>query len=92
MEVYCSVSRVPIRLIISLLFCSYVIGNLFKEMSSCLSNEEEWSDRGQKKECKEPIPDFMCATIENQQGRFGEICINGTCRPMVHAGKGNKYA
>lgn len=74
MGFYCSVFRVQIRLIISLIFCPNVCGNLFKEVSSCPSNEEEWRDRAQKKECKEPIPDFMCAAIENQPGRFGEIC------------------
>lgn len=54
--------------------CPYVRGNLFKEVSSCPSNEEEWRDRAQKKQCKDPISDFMCAAIENQPGRFGEIC------------------
>lgn len=43
-------------------------------MSSCPSNEEKWRDRAQKKQCKEPIPDFMCGPIENQPGRYGEIC------------------
>lgn len=64
----------PIRLITVLLSCPYVNGNLFKEVSSCPLNKEEWKDRAQKKECKKPIPDFMCAAIENQPGRFGEIC------------------
>lgn len=87
MEDYCSVSCVPIRLIISLLLCPHVNGSLFKEVSSCPSNDEEWRDRGQRKECKEPIPDFMCAAIENQPGRFGEICTFGGL-----ISKGNKYA
>lgn len=54
--------------------CPYVRGNLFKEVSSCPSDGVEWRERAQKKQCKEPIPDFMCAAIENQPGRFGEIC------------------
>lgn len=74
MEDYCSVSCLPIRLTMFLLLYSYVHGNLFEEVSSCPSNEEEWMDRAQKKRCQEPIPDYMCAAIENQPGRFGEIC------------------
>eukprot|EP00105_Crassostrea_gigas_P011173 XP_011426729.1 PREDICTED: uncharacterized protein LOC105327802 isoform X1 [Crassostrea gigas] len=54
--------------------CPYVRGNLFKEVSSCPSDGVEWRERAQKKQCREPIPDFMCAAIENQPGRFGEIC------------------
>lgn len=54
--------------------CQYVHGNLFKEVSSCPSDGVEWGERAQRKQCKEPIPDFMCAAIENQPGRFGEIC------------------
>lgn len=58
-----------------------------KKVSSCPSNKEEWRARTQKKECKEPIPDFMCATIENQPRRFGEICTIGGL-----ISKGSKYA
>lgn len=62
-------------LILSFTFlCPYVRGNLFKEVSSCPSDGVEWRERAQKKQCREPIPDFMCAAIENQPGRFGEIC------------------
>ncbi|XP_052714945.1 uncharacterized protein LOC128188130 [Crassostrea angulata] len=74
MEDYCSVSCIPIRITMFLLLYSYVHGNLFEEVSSCPSNEEEWMDRAQKKRCQEPIPDYMCAAIENQPGRLGEIC------------------
>lgn len=73
MEDYCSVSCLPILLMFLLLY-SYVHGNLFEEVSSCPSNKEEWMDRAQKKGCQEPIPDYMCAAIENQTERFGEIC------------------
>lgn len=79
-------SSFMVRLILSLIKCRYVCGNLFKEVSSCPSSEEEWRHRSEKKQCKEPIPDFMCAAIENQQGRFGEICT-----VVGLTGKGNKY-
>lgn len=74
MEGYSSDSSVMVRLIISFILCPCVFGNLFKEVSSCPSDEVEWRERAQRKQCKEPIPDFMCAAIENQPGRFGEIC------------------
>lgn len=85
MEGYSSDSSV--RLIISFILCRYVCGNLFIEVSSCPSSSDEWIHRSEKKQCKEPIPDFMCAAIENQPGRFGEICtIVGL------TGKGKKYS
>lgn len=87
MDVYCSVSRVPIQLIMSLILSPYVCGNLFEEVSSCPSDEVKWRERAQKKECKEPIPDFMCAAIENQPGRFGEIC---TVVGLTGKGKNNE--
>lgn len=75
-----------VRLIFSLVVCPYVCGNLFKEVSICPSSEEEWRHRSEKKQCKEPIPDFMCAAIENEPGRFGEICT-----VVGLTSKGNKY-
>lgn len=86
MEGYSYEFSFMVRLILSLIVCPYVCGNLFKEVSSCPSSEEEWRHRSEKKQCKEPIPDFMCAAVENQQGRFGEIC---TVAGLT--GKGNKY-
>ncbi|XP_052713799.1 uncharacterized protein LOC128187391 [Crassostrea angulata] len=74
MEGYSYEFSFMVRLILSLIVCPYVCGNLFKEVSSCPSSEEEWRHRSEKKQCKEPIPDFMCAAVENQPGRFGEIC------------------
>nr|XP_034299294.1 uncharacterized protein LOC105329942 isoform X2 [Crassostrea gigas] len=74
MEGYSFDSFLMVRLILCLIVCPYVWGNLFKEVSSCPSSKEEWRHRSEKKQCKEPIPDFMCAAIENQQRRFGEIC------------------
>lgn len=87
MEGYSFDSFLIVRLILSLIVCPYVWGNLFKEVSSCPLSEEEWKHRSEKKQCKEPIPDFMCAAIENQRGRFGEICTNAGL-----TGKGNKYS
>lgn len=64
--------------------CPYVCGNRFEEVSSCPSDGVEWKDRAQKKQCKEPIADFMCGPIENQTGRFGEIC---TVAGLISKGK-----
>lgn len=87
MEHYCSASCLLIRLTMVLLLYSYVHGNLFEEVSSCPSNEEEWIDRAKKKGCQELIPDYMCASIENEPGRFGEICT-----VVGLTSKGNKSA
>lgn len=86
MEGYSFYSCVMVRLIISFILCPFICGNLFNEVSSCPSSEEAWRHRSEKKQCKEPIPDFMCAAIENQSGRFGEICT-----VVGLTGKGNKY-
>ncbi|XP_052712646.1 uncharacterized protein LOC128186792 [Crassostrea angulata] len=62
--------------------CCYVGGNLFEEVKSCPINAEEWKNRAQKKKCQEPIPDFICAAIENRPGMFGEICtVAGLSEP-----------
>lgn len=73
---------VPFLVLIMSLGCWYVGGNLFEEVQSCPVNAEEWENRAQKKNCQEPIPDFICATIENLPGRFGEICtVAGLSEP-----------
>lgn len=65
---------VPFLFFVMSFGCCYVGGNVFEEVQSCPVNAEEWENRGQKKNCQEPIPYYICAAIENRPGRFGEIC------------------
>lgn len=65
---------VPFLFFVMSFGCCYVGGNVFEEVQSCPVNAEEWENRGQKKNCQEPIPNYICAAIENRPGRFGEIC------------------
>lgn len=72
MEDYCSVSCLPIRLTMFLLLYSYVHGNLFEEVSSCPSNEEEWMDRAQIKGCQEPYLITRVPPLKTSQNGLGK--------------------
>ncbi|XP_062581664.1 uncharacterized protein LOC134243425 isoform X2 [Saccostrea cucullata] len=46
----------------------------FQEVSDCPRNADTWKIESDKKNCQEYTPDYLCAAIENNVGKFGEIC------------------
>ncbi|XP_048768414.2 uncharacterized protein LOC125674988 isoform X3 [Ostrea edulis] len=73
----------PFLLLLLMLHC---VGsnNHFERVMLCPKSGEEWQNRAQEKKCQNQTPDFMCAAIEDQPGKFGEIC---TIVGMSNAGK-----
>ncbi|XP_062594142.1 uncharacterized protein LOC134255637 isoform X2 [Saccostrea cucullata] len=46
----------------------------FQEVSVCPRNADTWKIESDKKNCQGDTPDYLCAAIENNVGKFGEIC------------------
>ncbi|XP_061196635.1 uncharacterized protein LOC133204910 [Saccostrea echinata] len=46
----------------------------FQEVSVCPRNADTWKIESDKKNCKGDTPDYLCAAIENNVNRYGEIC------------------
>ncbi|XP_061190186.1 uncharacterized protein LOC133198048 [Saccostrea echinata] len=67
-------SSVVILFILLVLLCFSHAAQNFQEVSVCPRNADTWKLESDKKNCKGDTPDYLCAAIENNVGKYGEIC------------------
>ncbi|XP_062607541.1 uncharacterized protein LOC134269361 [Saccostrea cucullata] len=67
-------SSVKQLFILLVLLCFSDAAQTFQEVSVCPRNAETWKSSSDKKNCQGYTPDYLCAAIENNVGKFGEIC------------------
>ncbi|XP_062595995.1 uncharacterized protein LOC134257386 [Saccostrea cucullata] len=54
----------------------------FVSVNFCPQNQTEWTRRARAKNCQNPIPDYLCATVQDNPGKYGEICtVVGLANP-----------
>lgn len=54
----------------------------FETVSDCPRNASSWKIKSDKKDCKADTPNYLCAAIENQVGKYGEICTQYGLTPV----------
>ncbi|XP_062617282.1 uncharacterized protein LOC134278984 isoform X4 [Saccostrea cucullata] len=72
--------------VIQLIHLNCVNMQSFVPVLSCPETKDEWTQRSNAKNCQGSTPDYLCASIQNNPGSFGEICtVLGLANPRTCA-------
>lgn len=56
------------------MLCSARAAQNFQSVSACPRDAVNWKAESDKKNCQGDTPDYLCAAIENQPNKYGQIC------------------
>lgn len=61
-------------LIFMSMLCTAWAAQNFQSVSVCPRDDVNWQAESLKKNCQGDTPDYLCAAIENQPNKYGQIC------------------